>query len=247
MKPRHSAPLLAAAAAAVLAAAPALAQRDGTPGNPPSTMTGRAVDQMQGRPSVPDGTPGNPPGTAAERAADRALGTNMSGANPQGQTATTPAAPTTAPAATAPRTAGAEVARDGLRASKMVGANVYNEENERIGEVEDLLLSRGQMQPTTAVLSVGGFLGIGAKRVAVPFEQLQWNAERERWVLPGATRDSLRERPSFEYAEDRRGDTGTAARRDTTAPAGTAGTGVAPRGDAAGGGAATQPPAAPSR
>jgi len=48
---------------------------DGMPGNPPSTMTGRAVDQMQGQTPQPDGTPGNPPGTAAGRALDRATGT----------------------------------------------------------------------------------------------------------------------------------------------------------------------------
>jgi hypothetical protein len=59
--------------------------RDGAPGNPPSTATGRAADRAQGQTPRPDGTPGNPPGTAAGRAADRALGTNSTGANPQGQ------------------------------------------------------------------------------------------------------------------------------------------------------------------
>lgn len=48
--------------------------RDGTPGNPPSTMTGRAVDRLQGETPRPDGTPGNPAGTAAGRAVDRATG-----------------------------------------------------------------------------------------------------------------------------------------------------------------------------
>ncbi|MDO9714434.1 hypothetical protein [Paracraurococcus lichenis] len=54
---------------------------DGTAGNPPSTMTGRAVDRLQGETPRPDGTPGNPPGTAAGRALDRATGTNTTGAN----------------------------------------------------------------------------------------------------------------------------------------------------------------------
>jgi len=57
-------------------------QPDGTPGNPPSTVTGRAADRMQGRTPQPDGTPGNPPGTAAGRALDRATGSNTTGANP---------------------------------------------------------------------------------------------------------------------------------------------------------------------
>jgi hypothetical protein len=57
---------------------------DGTAGNPPSTMTGRAVDRLQGETPRPDGTPGNPPGTAAGRAVDRATGSNTTGANPSG-------------------------------------------------------------------------------------------------------------------------------------------------------------------
>lgn len=65
------------------------ARPDGTPGNPPSTMTGRAVDRMQGQTPQPDGTPGNPPGTAAGRAVDRAIGTPT-------------APPATPPAATPP-------------------------------------------------------------------------------------------------------------------------------------------------
>jgi hypothetical protein len=58
--------------------------RDGTPGNPPSTATGRAADRMQGQTPRADGTPGNPPGTVAGRTTDRALGTNSTGTNPQG-------------------------------------------------------------------------------------------------------------------------------------------------------------------
>lgn len=66
-------PLLALAAG--LIAGPAFAQRDGTPGNPPSTATQRALDGALGNPPTPpDGTPGNPPGTAVGRAIDRALG-----------------------------------------------------------------------------------------------------------------------------------------------------------------------------
>ncbi|MDO9710668.1 hypothetical protein [Paracraurococcus lichenis] len=70
-------------AAVTLAAAPALAQRDGTPGNPPSTATQRALDHATGStPTPPDGTPGNPRGTAAGRALDHATGSNTTGTNP---------------------------------------------------------------------------------------------------------------------------------------------------------------------
>jgi hypothetical protein len=73
--------------AAGLAAAPALAQRDGTPGNPPSTATQRTLDRATGSPPTPaDATPGNPAGTAAGRAFDKATGSNTTGANPSHST-----------------------------------------------------------------------------------------------------------------------------------------------------------------
>ena len=56
--------------------------RDGSPGNPPSTATGRAVDQVQGQTPRPDGTPGNPPGTAVGRAVGTTSGPDGSSANP---------------------------------------------------------------------------------------------------------------------------------------------------------------------
>lgn len=64
--------------------------------------------------------------------------------------------------------------QDQWRASKVVGLNVYNNNNEKIGSIYDLLTSRdGTIE--TAVLSVGGFLGIGTKYVGVSFKALQWS------------------------------------------------------------------------
>src|SRR4029078_1356195 len=53
-------------------AAPALAQRDGTPGNPPSTATQRTLDRATGSAPTPAaGTPGNPPAPTPRRPAAR--------------------------------------------------------------------------------------------------------------------------------------------------------------------------------
>jgi hypothetical protein len=165
------------------------AQRDGTPGNPPSTATQRGADAVTGNRTPPDGTPGNPPGTAA----GRALGTtdNASG--------------TSAGATTGSLAVDSATARSGRRASKVIGANVYNENNESIGEVDDILIPPGGGAPV-AVISVGGFLGIGAKLVAVPYDRLQ-NTNSSRWTLAGATKDSLTSLPTFAYdtSADRRG------------------------------------------
>jgi hypothetical protein len=89
----------------------------------------------------------------------------------------------------------------GRRASRVIGATIYNAENDTIGSVDDLIVPPGGGQPV-AVLAVGGFLGIGARLVAIPYERLLYNPERERWMLPGATRDSLRALPAYSYEED---------------------------------------------
>ncbi len=119
--------------------------------------------------------------------------------------ATTPTTPAPMPQANVPApqrgAAGMTVAApQARRASQLIGANIVNEENRTVGEVHDLMISSAG-GPVLAVLSVGGFLGIGERYVAMPLSELRWNSDRERWVLPGATVDSLKARPAFTYPE----------------------------------------------
>jgi sporulation protein YlmC with PRC-barrel domain len=59
------------------------------------------------------------------------------------------------------------------RASKVVGLSVYNDNNESIGSINDLLTDRsGNIK--AAVIGVGGFLGIGSHLVAVPFDKIKF-------------------------------------------------------------------------
>ena len=214
--------LFPVALAAGLFVAPMLAQaqRDGTPGNPPGTAVGRALDRATGTVTTPDGTPGNPPGTALGRAVDSATGTvttpDGTRGNPPGTVvdrAATSAATAVQSAATptpgiviAPGSAAA--ARP--RLSQIIGGHVYNEANERIGEVEDILLTAPmsltamQGHGPVAILQVGGFLGMGGRLVAVPLSDLRWNTERERMVMPGATKESLQTRAAFDFDSLRR-------------------------------------------
>jgi hypothetical protein len=54
--------------------------------------------------------------------------------------------------------------------------DVYGADNERIGEIDDVILSRdGQIE--AIVVGVGGFLGIGEKNVAIPFDQVEFMAD----------------------------------------------------------------------
>ena len=86
--------------------------------------------------------------------------------------------------------------REGRRASRLIGASVYNDSAETIGEVDDLLIPR-EGGPPVAIISVGGFLGIGAKLVAIPYDNLRMGGSR--WTLPGVTRESLNALPGFTH------------------------------------------------
>jgi sporulation protein YlmC with PRC-barrel domain len=84
-----------------------------------------------------------------------------------------------------------------LRASKMVGASVYNDQNQSIGSIDDVLMGDSSHKADTAVISVGGFLGMGSKLVSVPFDQLK--VENDKVVMPGATKASLEGMPDYHY------------------------------------------------
>jgi hypothetical protein len=86
---------------------------------------------------------------------------------------------------------------DGFRSSKLVGAPVVNDANQSIGKIDDLLVGRSD-KVLYAVLSVGGFLGVGSKLVAVPYASLQISAKDV--ILPGGNKDQLKALPEFKYA-----------------------------------------------
>jgi hypothetical protein len=80
---------------------------------------------------------------------------------------------------------------------QILGQHVYNDKNEKIGEVEDIIISPDR-SASYAIVSTGGFLGIGSHDVAIPATQLKLN--KDRLELPGATKDQLRAMPRFEYS-----------------------------------------------
>ena len=84
-----------------------------------------------------------------------------------------------------------------VRVSKLIGANVYNDQNQTVGSIDDVLMSDNDHKAAIAVLSVGGFLGMGSKLVSLPFDQLK--IENDRIVMPGATKDALEGMPEYHY------------------------------------------------
>jgi sporulation protein YlmC with PRC-barrel domain len=84
-----------------------------------------------------------------------------------------------------------------LRASKLVGASVYNGQDQSIGSIDDVLMGDADHKADMAIISVGGFLGIGSKLVSVPFEQIK--IQDNKVVMPGATKASLESMPGYNY------------------------------------------------
>ena len=86
-----------------------------------------------------------------------------------------------------------------LRASKVIGSSVLNDANETIGKIDDLLVTRDGKEPY-AVLSIGGFLGMGTHLVVVPYDSLKF--ADNKIVLPGGSKDGLKMLPVFQYAKE---------------------------------------------
>ena len=113
------------------------------------------------------------------------------------------------------------------RSSKLIGVNVYNDNNEKIGDIEELIIDKSG-KVDNVVLGVGGFLGMGEHYVAVPMEKLKWvdeavrtssttaadkstvgsssrpaRAADEKWypdhAVFNATKDQLKAMPQFKY------------------------------------------------
>ena len=84
------------------------------------------------------------------------------------------------------------------RASKLIGSKVYTGDTS-IGQIEDVLVSLDHATVTAVILSVGGFLGIGDKLVAVPVKQIRVGPEAR--FITDLTKEQLANAPAFDFAK----------------------------------------------
>jgi sporulation protein YlmC with PRC-barrel domain len=85
------------------------------------------------------------------------------------------------------------VVRLGVRASWLLDHRpVFNDQGEEIGHIDDLVLEDERV--TYVIIGVGGFLGVGERKVALPYSSLHID---DRIVLPGATREALKALPDL--------------------------------------------------
>ena len=80
---------------------------------------------------------------------------------------------------------------------QILGQPVYNNMDERIGAVEDIIVTTDK-SVSYAIINAGGFLAVAKHNVAIPVSQFRLSGEK--LVLPGATKDALKATPAFEYA-----------------------------------------------
>ena len=81
---------------------------------------------------------------------------------------------------------------------KILGKDVYNDKNEKIGVVDDLIITPDRSL-SYAIIGAGGFLGIGKHDVAIPVGQFK--EDKGKIVLAGASKGALKGMPKFEYAK----------------------------------------------
>jgi sporulation protein YlmC with PRC-barrel domain len=91
------------------------------------------------------------------------------------------------------------VARGWSMKKQILGKNVFNDKNEKLGKIEDVIVTPDKSL-SYAIVGVGGFLGAGRHDVAIPINQLK--ADNDRFVIHGATKDTLKILPKFEYSKE---------------------------------------------
>jgi sporulation protein YlmC with PRC-barrel domain len=91
------------------------------------------------------------------------------------------------------------VVAQGYRMSKVIGSSVINDKNEKIGTLDDVIADKDKKVLSFAVLQVGGFLGVGGRLVAVPFDNLVIDDKERKITLPGASKDELKKLSEFNY------------------------------------------------
>lgn len=101
-----------------------------------------------------------------------------------------------ADSALAPTAAESGLIATGWRVSKLNKATVYNDANEKVGKIDDFIVTKdGSL--TFAVINLGRFLGYGNYLVAIPIHKFSQIVPKA--ILPGKTKADLEKLPRFEY------------------------------------------------
>ena len=85
-----------------------------------------------------------------------------------------------------------------VKANKeVIGRKIINPQGENLGKVEEIMIDAAPGRVAYAVLSFGGFLGVGDKLFAVPWQALDWNQQQQAFVIT-ADKKFLENAPGFD-------------------------------------------------
>ncbi|WP_318011914.1 MULTISPECIES: PRC-barrel domain-containing protein [unclassified Mesorhizobium] len=100
-----------------------------------------------------------------------------------------------------------EMPSDKISAANLIGTNVYGADDAKVGEIGDVILT-GDKKVDAIIVDVGGFLGIGEKKVAVAMENLKFMTDKNgnRYLYTNFTKDQLEAQTAYDkatYAQNR--------------------------------------------
>jgi sporulation protein YlmC with PRC-barrel domain len=91
------------------------------------------------------------------------------------------------------------IPQDAVTVTDWYKQDVYDPNNNKIGQIMDVLVDKSG-KVDTLIVGVGGFLGMGEKDVAVPFDHVHANMQNNKMTLVmNTTKDSLKSAPGFKY------------------------------------------------
>jgi sporulation protein YlmC with PRC-barrel domain len=84
-----------------------------------------------------------------------------------------------------------------VKASSIIGTDVVNAKGDNLGDVKEVVIDPRTGRVAYAVVSFGGFLGMGEKLFAIPFSALDYDAEKNEYVLD-VSKERLEAAPGFD-------------------------------------------------
>jgi hypothetical protein len=84
-----------------------------------------------------------------------------------------------------------------MGADTLLSNDVYNPSDEKLGSIKEFMIDMGSGRIAYAVLSFGGFLGMGDRLFAVPWQALKLDTNAHRFVL-GVAKETLKDAPGFD-------------------------------------------------
>jgi sporulation protein YlmC with PRC-barrel domain len=93
------------------------------------------------------------------------------------------------------------ISHDQIRATTVKGTDVYNAEGEHLGHIDDIVLNKVDGKATIAIMSFGGFLGMGESYHPLPWQGLSYDPARGGYIV-NVSREQLEGAPTYREGDE---------------------------------------------